>query len=268
MITVRIEDKAVQEMMRLLPKEAGRAAVVAINKTTYRTYDAVGKALPHVFDRPAPYTLTSLKYTKASFSQGRMEGSVLFREPDRMGEHYLLPQVEGGQRKLKGFERVMGGRAFYPAKVGAKLDRYGNMPYGVIVQMLSVFKRAEYLSGYQANKTARSEKHNQKDRDYVWLKNGHGKLPPGVYERMQTGVGFGAKTKKHLPFGVYQKGRTKGRFASAIRARGLRPVLIESRKNVNYRKRLPFYEIAQKVYDRSFLREFHEAFARKLVGLR
>jgi len=262
MITIKIDGiQEVQAMLKQYPVQASRALEIAIDKTAMEIKDAVRQAIPQVFDRPTPYTLNSLRVEKTR--NHNMKAAVWFIEPKRMADHYLIPQVEGGTRKLKGFERALGANSFIPSK-HAKLDRYGNLPYGVIVQMLSVLGRAEYVAGYQANITARSKKRNSKPRDYVALPMGAGKLPPGIYQRVQTGVGFGAKTKKTLQFGEFQKGRSKGRFSSVIRARGLRPVVIHGRKTPTYRKRLPFYEIGQKVVDARLVSTFRAELSRRM----
>ena len=263
-ITIRVDDAHVRQMMKVLPAQTMRAAEKAIDKTAFAVRAEVRAEMPKVFDRPTPYTLNSLRVETTR--SHNMEAKVWFKEPDRMVQHYLVPQVEGGQRKLKGFERALDQTPFVPARVGPKLDRYGNLPYGRIVQILSVLGRAEYVAGYAANITGRSKKRNRKPRDYVQLKQRHGKLPPGIYERFQTSVGFGAKTKKSLPFGEHQRGRTKGRFSSAIRARGLRPILVEA-KQMHVRPRLPFYEIGARVVA-TRLRAIFEAEFRALVGLR
>jgi hypothetical protein len=269
MITVKIEGfQEVQAMLKKFPAQASRAAEIAIDKTAREVKAAIKQVLPQVFANPVPWTRNSLMVT--STKNHNMQAMVWFKEPERKGRsmttHYLLPQVEGGQRKLKGFELAMGNKTFVPGSA-AKLDRYGNISVGQIKQILSVLGRAEFAAGAQANITARSKKINRKPRDYVYLPHGSGKLPPGVYERYQTGVGFGAKTKRTLPFGEYQKGRSRGRFASVIRARGLRPVLIQT-KAPRYSKRLPFYEIANKVIDMRLVATFQAELSRRTGAAR
>jgi hypothetical protein len=259
MFEVKVDKSQVEKLARQFPAQVMRAAEISLDKTADAIRDAERAELPKVFDRPTPYTLNSLKVTK---TQGHnMTACVWFKEPDRMIEHYLVPQVFGGPRRQKGFERAFGGY-FVPSKAES-LDRYGNMPYGRIVQILSVLGRAEYKAGYSANVTARSRKRNRKPRDYVLLTNQHGKLPAGIYQRFQTGAGFGAKTKKTLPFGEYQKGATRGKFSSVVRARGLRPVLIQV-KRPGYSKRLPFFEIGRQVFDRQFNATFLSEFGKQM----
>lgn len=263
MINITVDKSQIRALMSRMPKETTRAASKALDRTALAIRDTIKDLLPRVFDRPNTYTMNSLKVTLTQKHNG--VAYVWFKDPERMKEHYLVPQVRGGMSRLKGFERALGGRRFVAGRA-ARLDRFGNMSVGQIRQILSVLGRAELTAGYMANKTARSERLNRKDRDYVWLKKGHGKLPPGVYERFQTGVGFGAKTKKTMPFGVYQKGRTKGRFSSVIRAKGLRPVLIETRARA-VTPNLPFYKTAEDVFSKKFFELFSAEFAKR-TGLK
>jgi len=88
----------------------------------------------------------------------------------------------------------------------------------------------------------------------------------GVYQRYQTGVGFGAKTKRTMldRSKAWQKGRTRGRFASVIRARGLRPVLLTGRTGHNVKPLLDFYGVAHRTFAREFERRFWAELWRQL----
>lgn len=261
-ITIKADLTAFNELARRYPKQANRAMEKALDKTAYAIRDGLKAVLPVVFDRPTRWTMNAFQVTPTQNHNGI--ASVWFKDP-AAGRHYLLPEVEGGKRKLKGFERALGGQYFQPGR-GAALDAYGNLSSGKIRQILSVLGRAEQTAGYMANKTARSEKLNRAPRDYVRLKLGNrGGLPPGVYERFKTGVGFSAKTKKTMPFGVYQKGRTRGRFTSVVRAKGLKAILIETR-SPNYAVRLPFGKIGQAVVDRALRNTFLANYA-QIIGV-
>lgn len=254
MITVKVDMPALNELTGLLTKRVQRAAERALDATADDMAHAIALEIPRVFDRPTLYTMKSLLAIKTKGHN--MIAGVVYKEPDRMKQHYLVPEIEGGVRHLKGFEiHGFNGATFMPGK-GAKIDAYGNISVGQIKQVMSVLGRAEHVAGYSANLTAASAKRNRKPRDYVYLPNGSGRLPPGIYQRVQTGVGFGAKTKKTLPFGEYQKGRVRGSFASVIRARGLKPILIRNTK-LTYTPRLHFYEIGQKVATPSFRTHFY-----------
>jgi len=256
MIKVSINSREVRKMLATYPKQAKRALEISLDKTAYEIRDAVKSEMKRVFDRPTPYTLNSLKVTRTK--NHNMKAYVWFKDPERMSQHYLVPQVEGGTRKYKGFERALGDQMFVPGK-GAKMTPFGNIQPGQIRQILSVLKLAERAGGYQANITAKSAKRNSKQRDFVYLMNGSGKLPPGIYERVATTkrVALRGKNRK---FGEYQRGVK----SKAVRARGLKPVMLHGRNKAPVRPRLPFYETAQIVYGRVFIAKFRAELARRL----
>ena len=248
--------EAAQAALKAFPGKAHRACAVAINKTGKAVKLAEQKEMQSVFDRPTRYTLNSLKLDPAD--KNNLQASVWFKEPDRnrTSPHYLFPQVEGGQRNLKGFERAFG-EEFVPG-AGVRLNKFGNVTGGQIVQIMSVLGKFNRYAGDNSNITRRSRKQNTRERDYVYLPKGSGKLPPGIYKRVQSGVGFGAKTKRTFAdrSRSYQKGRRRGRFASVIRARGLKPILIHGRTGHRVKPLLDFYGIANKTIDREFDRTF------------
>lgn len=262
MISITIDDKQVKDMLKAMPKQASRAAEQALDFTATRIADEVRTQMLRRFDRPTQYTLNSLKVTKTR--NHNMMASVWFKDPDRMGQHYLVPQVDGGKRKLKGFERGLGGHEYIPG-AGAKVDNHGNVSPGQIKQIMSVLGRAETSAGFSANLTAQSAKRNKKSRDYVVIGKPNsrgigGRLIPGVYQRYVKGVGFGAKTKRYLPFGEWEKGRTRGRFSSVVQAKGLRPIFLQGRTGKAIKPLLPFYKIAHDEYNRRFLPAFTARF--------
>lgn len=253
MLTVQIDSKGVEAALAAIPGKAHRACATALTQTGKEIKLAVVGQMKQVFDRPTKYTLNSLQLDPAT--KDRLQAAVWFKTPDRMGQHYLEPQVVGGARKLKGFERAISGMELVPG-AGVRLDKHGNMPIGQVRQILSVMGKAESSAGYAANLTARSARRNRKDRDYVYIPKKHGKLWPGVYQRVQTARGFGAKTKRSLAFGTYQRGRTRGKISSAIRARGLKPIMIVGRTGKQVKPRLDFYGVASRTFDKVFEQRF------------
>jgi len=260
MIAINIKGvDVVRTMLAAAPKQASRAAEIALDFTAKAIRDDLKKEMRTVFDRPTPFTLNSLQVTPTRGHN--MQASVWFKEPARMGQHYLVPQVEGGARKLKGFERGVDLGELIPTRIGAKLDRYGNISAGQIKQIMSVLGKAETSAGYMANITARSRKRNTKERDYVVIDGQQrGRLPLGVYQRVQSGVGFGAKTKRTFldRSKSYQKGRTRGRFASVIRARGLKPILLEGHTGHAVKPLLDFYGVAHRTFGQVFEPKFSD----------
>ncbi len=259
-----IDDKRVRDLMKALPQQANRAVEIALDKTAKDVKAAVLDKMKSAFDRPTPYTLRSLQVTLTQ--NHNMRSSVWFKDPDRMGQHYLVPQVEGGPRRYKGFELGLGSKMMVPA-MGAKILKSGAVSYGQLRQILSVLGGAERTAGFSANITSRSSSRNRKSRDYVRIRKKHRGLYPGVYERYKTGAGFGAKTRRTFVSGhkVYQKGRRRGRFSSVVQARGLRPVLLEGKQKAPIKPLLPFYAIAQSVHAKKFSKHFDVAFNKLLA---
>lgn len=263
MIKATFHDNGVTLQLTQYLAATGRAAEKALDKVAGDIKDANVRKMKSVFDNPTRYTLNSLKVTRTK--NHNMTARVWFKEPDRMEQHYLVPQVVGGQRKLKGFERALAQQRYVPGR-GARMTQDGNISTGQIRQVLSVLGIAEVSAGYQANLTAKSALKNKKARDYIYLPRGsrRGNLPPGVYERIaQQGRGIGVKQRKTIvKFGTHQKGRTSGKFSSVIRARGLRAIMVKGRQNMPTKPLLPFYEVAENVYEKNFLVYFNEELSR------
>lgn len=261
MITVRVEDKAIKKLLADMPKLATRAAEKALDATAGKIKDELVAEMRRVFSNPVPYTLNSLKVTRTK--NHNMQASVWFKEPDRMGQHYLEPQVEGTERKLKGFERGLLNNKFIPSRY-ADLNSHGNINAWTYRQILSVLGRAELAAGYQANITTKSAKRNLKERDFVFLHKGSGKLPPGIYRRViAAGKQVEDAASKRLGLRgakAYQYGSSIGKFKSIVRASGLKPVLLIGRQHAKIQPRLKFYEIGRKVYADQFVETFLAAF--------
>lgn len=249
----------VARMMATIPKRASRAAEMALDATAQAIRDEIKATMPKVFDRPTPYTLNSLQITPTH--RHNMKASVWFKEPKRMGQHYLVPQVEGGRRELKGFERALGTAQHVPGKA-AKLDRYGNIKGKDIVQILSVLGKLDRYQGDNTNITEGSRRKNNKERDYFIITKRRGKVYPGVYQRVQSSVGFGAKTKRTFldQSKTYQKGMTRGKFSRVIRARGIKPILLRGRTGKPITPLLDFYGLAHRVYSQRFVPLFWAKF--------
>lgn len=258
MFNVKVNDKTVKAMLSGYERHLPFAMAKGLTKLGQLVKKEEVAEMKRVFDRPTPFTLNSLQLTPAK--KDTLSARVWFKDPPRlgMGQHYLEPQVYGGGRELKRLEKLLKMKHLMPG-AGAKLDVYGNISRGQVTQVLSVLK-AFNMAGYDMNLTSRSGKRNRKPRDYFAVTKKRGGLLPGIYQRVQSGVGFGAKTKKSLPFGEWQKGRTRGRIASVIRARGVKPILIQG-SAPTYKARLDFHGIAQRTIDQNYQRVFSEVVA-------
>ncbi len=219
MISMRVEDSGVKEMIKALPKTAGRAAEIALDKTAFDVRDAVRDEMKRVFDKPTRWTLNSLKVTRTQ--NHNMQASVWFKEPDRMGQHYLVPQVDGGPRRYKGHELGLGRTMFVPA-MGAKILKSGAVSRAQLRRILFDLKGSNSSTG----------------RKYVRRRRKHKNLYPGVYERFKK-----------------RNGKSRSRFG-----RGLRPVLLEGKQKAPIKPLLKFYDVANKTAGKSYRGHFDKVF--------
>jgi len=259
--------EAIDDYVNALPKTAPRALERAIDYTAKEIKKDVKEMIPRVFDNPVAWTRNSLQVTPTR--NHNMTAFVWFKEPPRMSEHYLVPQVDGGPRDTKGFERALDNIKMVPGK-HLRLLKSGNVSPGLIQQVLSVLKRAERYAGATRNISGRSKRRNKAERDFIWLRQRRGKLPPGIYRRVSsTGRKVGGKIKARenlLGFATYQRGsKVKGRKQRIIRARGLQAVFVYGRQRKAYVPRLRFYHIADKTHARVFEPTFYKYLDQELA---
>ena len=175
-----------------------------------------------VFDRPTRYTLNSLQVVPATKTNLRAE-----LRPKEFGGRpawkYLGPEIEGGPRRHKGFERALIARGllrsneYVVPSENLKLDANGNVPGSVITQILSALGASR--DGHQ-NTTKKSAKRKREyNRSYVVIR---GRGQDGIYIR-------------------------QGRF------RVLVMLFVGAPK---YSPRFPFYERAREVVPAAFNKHF------------
>jgi hypothetical protein len=214
MITVSIQsniDQVVRELGAQIKAQVSYAARKAVVKTAEDVRQAQINEMKDVFDRPTPYTLSSV-YNKLIKSDPPTARVWLkdFAGKGTPAAEFLQAQIKGGARSLKRFEvalRSVGalpeGMIAVPA-TGAKMDSYGNMDRGQIVQILSYF-RAFPEAGYKANMTAKTRERMAKGTKkrhgtaYFVGRPGNGKLPLGVWQRTNFGA-WGTAIKPVLIF--------------------------------------------------------------------
>lgn len=191
------------ESMRFVPREQLPFAIaLALTRTALDAKPALESEMRRSLDRPNPFTLNSVRVKPAT--KAKLEAEVWLKDDWGSGTapaHYLAPQESGGDRSLKRFERALLARRLLPAGMfvvpgaGAKLDAYGNMSKGQIVQILSALGAAEMTSGYAANRTARSVQRRGKKNmaQYFVGRAAGGKGPLGVWQRFSFAHGGAIK---------------------------------------------------------------------------
>jgi hypothetical protein len=215
-VSIQMDDGAKRLIEKLGKLKTGipRAAADALNETGHDVMLTLREQMSKDFDRPVPYTLSSLGWSKAT--PAKLITTIEPREWPGKGtpaKKYLHPEIYGGDRHLKRFEvalQRMGvlpkGMYAYPG-AGAKMDAYGNMSTGQIVQIMSYFS-AFGEQGYKANITAKGiaklKKGGKKQGfgfEYFAVKKRHGGLVPGIWKR----TSFGASGKAVSPVLIFGK---------------------------------------------------------------
>lgn len=237
--------KAISHLENVRVDQVPFAVAKALTATAQEVKKALEKEMRTVFDRPTPYTMRSLFLAPAT--KRKLEARVWLRDFGGKGTpatKYLLPQIEGGARRHKRFERALAAVGLLPGGMyvvpgsAAKIDAYGNMARGQIVQIMSALKASEVYAGFQANRTARSAKRKGRRlaEYFVGAPGGNsaqriGDTPTGIWQRFSFG------------------------FGSAVK-----PVAIFTRSPV-YQVRFHFNTIAEKVVLEQFSAQFNAAYA-------
>jgi hypothetical protein len=189
--------------------------------------------MQRVFDRPTRYTLNSIQVVPAT--KAKLVAELRFKEfGGTPADKYLGPEVRGGPRAPKGFERalraagILWAGEFAVPGPGAKLDAYGNLSGGQITRILSALGASRDASQNTRRRPRLASR--RRNLDYFVLRGA--RAPAGVYLRV-------------------------GR-------RGI-PVLFFVRAPT-YRPRYPFYEVGRKVVPAAFARHFRAAWQRYVVN--
>ena len=199
-VNVRSNVAAVVARFRDNPRQMRYATAVALTHTAQDVKVAQVAEMERVFDRPTRFTLNSVFMRPAT--KANLVAIVWLKDFAGKGtpaEKYLAAQIEGGPRKLKGFERLLLRSGLLPTGYSAvpgsaaKLDSYGNMSAGQIVQILSALK-AFGEQGFAANRTDASKKRRGKKLPMFFVgRPGGGRLPRGVWQRFTFAHGSAIK---------------------------------------------------------------------------
>ncbi|MBN2400818.1 MAG: hypothetical protein JXN64_00315 [Spirochaetes bacterium] len=141
-ITIKIE--GLEDILKGLdPKLASDAVRSTTNKLIFKARENVISEMKSVFDRPTPWTLSSVFVQKAT--NENLSAFIFIKDQATKGTppaKYLRFEIFGGNRRQKGFEKLLAktgviesGEYLIPYKV--PLNQYGNVSPGVIQKVLS-----------------------------------------------------------------------------------------------------------------------------------
>jgi hypothetical protein len=203
-------DKAIGTM-RGLPKHARYASAVALNQALRAASLAQRAAMSRSFDRPTPYLLRNAVGIKPAAVSGTGpvvgEVHVVTEGPNAPGKA-LRAEVKGGQRRAKRSEVLLrkigvlpAGHLTVPGRA-AKLDAYGNITRGQILELLAWFRAfpetgATGRKAYRDNTSdkgrarKRAGTRNRSGFEYFAVKAADkSRLKPGIYRRALGGTRF------------------------------------------------------------------------------
>lgn len=187
-IDVRSNAKQTLRQLERLRKEAvPKVMAQALNGTAFDVREALLNEIDRVFDRPKPFTRKALELDKAN--PHKLTAAVQLKDFAVRGapaSKYLAPQIFGGQRGQKRFERALQWAGILPQGMvaipgrGAPLDAYGNLKGSEITRMLSQLKASP---DPMQNETARSRKRKGGKRGLQYFLFRKGGRPAGIARR-------------------------------------------------------------------------------------
>lgn len=150
-------------------KQVAYAASRALNATAQRVVDAMPAEIEKAIDRPVPFTRRGVAILGPRARKDRLEVKVGFR---RAQAKYMQLQIEGGTRNP--------GAAGLKLPGAVKLNEFGNIPRGVIAQLVAVARKERGLKKATARRVRVSSKVELFYGDPT--DNGGRAFPRGIYK--------------------------------------------------------------------------------------
>lgn len=239
----------IADMIQSFRDVPARVMPYAASTALTRTAQALAKTvlpgeMQRVFDRPNRYTLNSLRVKPAT--KDKLAASVWVKSDATNNgtrpEDYLLPNVAGGARNEKRFERAMRYAGLLPTGwrampgQGALLDEFGNLRRGEMQRILTATRTA--FDPYQRKTNSARSRKNAKKAPYFAVTPLTGRFVGGEYR----------ETPNRLQPGVYRR-----------EGKGIKPVLIFTKTQPKYRQRLDFVGVSERFTVQTFPAEFDRA---------
>lgn len=199
-ITISVDTRAVERALSdMQRRQLPFATSVALNDTARDVQLALRQGTS-VFDRPSPKTVRGTRLTRSSKTNLVATVGLLTREDGVPVDEYLSAQVVGGSRADKRSELLLQRAGILPPGKqtrpgsGARLDAYGNMSRGQIVQILSFFRtfggvatsgRARGRAGTVTASQAINRKQGAPRRalEFFVVREGQPGLATGIWQR-------------------------------------------------------------------------------------
>jgi len=237
---------AMRKLREIEQRQVPFATALALTRAAQFAKRTLVEEMRRDFRNPTPFTLNSLRVDAATKSD--LRSKIYFKDFAGSGtpaSKYLAPEIFGGARSAKGFERSLQRVGILPSgwfavpADGAPFDQYGNVPAGVLVKILSQLQ-AFGEQGYSMNETAaqRAKRRRRPEgRYFAVLPNDppSNKLKPGIYEKLDHSLSM---------------------------------IFIFTPKDPTYRARYPFFQVGEDAARSQFGVEFPKALEQALATAR
>lgn len=172
------------------------AVMLTLNDVAFGGRKAVQGQMEGDLDRPTPYAKRGVVVDKATKRDLEAKVVIYGDRAARGGlpaAYFLGPQVHGGRRSLKAFEKQLAARGFLPRGHVAvpakrqKLDRYGNISQAQLNKILSGLQIDYRGAGATrvASTDAGKARQSRRGRYFVPRKGSH--LHAGIYQVSPSG---------------------------------------------------------------------------------
>lgn len=212
------------------------ATAKALTKTAQVVKAEVVAEMEKVFENPTRWTINSL-YVKPATTKTLASRVWVKNTKDGTGpspENWLIPEVMGGPRKYKRFEKALKARGLMPGDKAlmptqyADIDANGNVSSGQITAILS-YLEAFSEDGYKANMSQKGRKKFNAKRGFGYFAGAPNGQPGGIWKRVNFAKGT-----------------------------ALRPIFLFV-SLPQYKSRLDFFGIGDRVYKEKFAEHFKES---------
>jgi hypothetical protein len=220
------------------------AASTALTRVALTGRARVLAEMPRVFDRPTPYALRGTRVIPSTVQKlaARVQVNEDATNNGTPAERFFFPEVYGGPRSEKRFERtlrysgVLGSGYFAMPGQAAPLDAYGNLKASELQRIFTAIRSS--FDKYQNKTSSRRSKKNAKKAPYFVVGTGTSTFVGGEH----------VFKKSRIQPGIYRR-----------QGRDVKPVLIFTNKAPVYRKRLDFEGIVKRAAEEQFADEFRKA---------
>lgn len=226
-------------LSNIIARQIPFATSRALTNTAHMIREGEQTEMRRVFDRPTPFVLNAFQVIPAR--KDKLVAEVRFKDaPAYMRRHFLEPQVFGGGRGVKAFERLL---------QAAHLTDSDGQPIGNFVAAIP-------------------SRMAQKDKNGNWSPGERNRVLSALQAQRDTLTNTTAASRRRNPRRAEYFIRPRaGGGATVFRKTGdsIDPVLLLTPKAPQYTRRLDFYGVANRIFAGVYEAEFQAALRQALA---